>query len=521
MKMNVKIVLAVLLVCFAAMLIACTQERDEEAPSLYWNLDKGAERTAAEDGSYQAMFILNGEQVTLRVPNGEMMAKIDKQGALGLTVDKDGTVTEVTHIADMPQYYYLAYDYYLQSVGGNAVKLNSQGSYNGKEVVFKYDDNTKIIDVSDFAQVKGEATTLQKGDGITVVSNSDGSIAYVLVTERQGVFVTEKRYCPICEEEVTFTNWFSSASMPFSSGHYYIEKDIELGMTTTVSSADITLDLNGKTVTMVSEGRRFYTLGDGAVLNIIDTAGEGRAVVANAAKGPCTDGMFVQMAGFGCELNIHSGILDATNSVSNCGGLIDNKNGVLNVYGGTLLGGTTYGVGGGAIIVQNEVNIYGGEIIGGNCADLNGVKVNPPGGGCIRHNGQTTILNIYGGTIKGGTTEYHGGCIFINGPMNLYGGTITGGSAGQSGGGLYVSAQGSVNIGGDVIITDNEDGDLYFSEGRTMTVAEQGLGNATLSIDMEKPGTFVANEVPKDKVGCFVTDDGKIVRNADGTLGIK
>lgn len=521
MKKIILIALAVLLVLSAAMLCGCSPKEDTSDPFLYWNADKGMERTPEADGSYQVNFLKNGEQVTYRVTDEAMMTRIDAQKAMGLVLDGD-TITEAIYLADMPQYY-LALNYTVQSIGGSKVKFNSLRSFSGMEVLVEIDESISVLDVSEYAEVKGTPTTLQKGDGVTIIANGDGSVNTIFVDGRQGIFTTQMRYCPICEKDVEFTNWFSSASMPFFSGHFYLEKDIELAMSTSTGQGEITLDLNGKTVTMVKEGQRFYTLGEGSILNLIDTVGGGKAVVASSGAGPFMDGMFVRMDGFGCEFNMYSGTIDASNAVANHGVIVNNYNGVLNVYGGTMIGGTTFGVGGGAIIVQSHVNIYGGEIIGGHCHDLGGYKDNPPGGGTIRHNGTTTTLNIFGGIIKGGKSEYVGGCIYINGPATISGDVlITGGSAKQGGGGLYVNITGEPTISGDVKIIDNEDGDLCLSTGRLIAIGEAGLGeNAKLGISMETPGVFTSSAVDADQAKCFFSSTGKIARNSDGTLSLK
>lgn len=522
MKKNILLLPMMLLLCMA-MLWGCGQKNDEtpQIPAVYWNADRGIERVAEADGSYNVLFILNGQQTTLRITDKTLLDFLDLHDAVGLSIDDSGTVTAVSALADMPQYYLLL-DNYVQSVGKTSVKFNAHIGFSGKETVLTYEEGTPIIDVSDFAAEKGEATFLQKGDGVTVLANPDGSVNTFFVNKRQGIHFTEKRYCPLCETEVNFSNWFSTVSMPNAPGHYFIEHDLNMSAATYAGVAgDITLDLNGKTITMVKEGQRFYTLGEGVILNLIDTVGNGRAVVASAGNGPYKAGMFVRQEGYGCEFNFYSGTLDGTNAVCDYGCLVDNFNGTLNVYGGTMLGGTTYGVGGGAIIVQNLVNIYGGEIIGGNCADLGGYKNNPPGGGAIRHNGNARILNIYGGVIRDGTTEYRGGCIFANGITNIYGGTITGGSADMAGGGLYVDSGATLTISGDVTIADNENGNLYFHSGKTMAVGEAGLGQINIGVSGDAAGTFTSTPVPSDKISGFTADTGKIVKNSNGTLGIK
>ncbi len=522
MKKILLISLAVLLILSATMLYGCGGKEDSAASTLYWNADRGAERIPEADGSYQVNFLKDGQLFTYRVADQAMMTRIDSQKAMGLSIDKNGTITEAVFLADMPQYY-LALNYTVQSIGGNKIKLNSLRTFAGTEVLVELDENTPVLDVSQYAETKGTPTTLQKGDGVTVIANANGSVNTIFVDGRQGIYTTQMRYCPICEKDVAFTNWFSSASMPFFSGHFYLEKDIELAASTSTGQGEITLDLNGKTITMVKEGQRFYTQGEGSILNVIDTVGGGKAVVASGGEGPFKFGMFTRMDGYGCEFNMYSGTIDASNAVCDYGCIVDNYNGVFNMYGGTLIGGTTYGVGGGAIIVQNHVNIYGGEIIGGHCHDLGGYKNNPPGGGTIRHNGTTSTLNIFGGIIRGGKSEYVGGCIYINGTATISGDVlITGGSAKQGGGGLYVNTTGVPIISGNVQIIDNEDGDLYFFEGRLLTIGETGLGeDAKLGISMDTPGVFTANAVPADLVKCFFSNSGRISRNSDGTLSLK
>ncbi len=499
-----------------------TEDNRVAKAQLYWNADKGMERAAEADGSYQVSFLRNGQLSTLRVADKETMDRIDSQKAVGLLVDKNNTVTDVFFMADMPQSF-LALNYTVQSMGGNYVKINSLRTFNGVQLMFELTENIPVYDVSEYAEIKGTPTTLQKGDGVTIISDNDGTILAVYVDNRQGIYTTTKRYCPICEKDVDFTNWFSAASMPFMSGHYYLEKDIDLAMSTSVGSGEITIDLNGKTITMINEGQRFYTIGEYVILNLIDTVGDGKAVVASGGKGPFRAGMFVRMDGYGCEFNMYSGTIDASNAVCDYGCIVDNYNGVFNMYGGTLIGGTTYGVGGGAVIVQNHVNIYGGEIIGGYCADLDGYKNNPPGGGCIRHNGAVQTLNIYGGIIRDGKTDYHGGCIYSNGPTFISGNAIiTGGSAALAGGGVYASVTADITISGSPNISGNENGDLYFSEAQTVTIGEDGLNeDAKICIDMEIPATFTENPVAADRIKCFSCTRGKIVRNADGTLQLK
>ncbi len=273
---------------------------------------------------------------------------------------------------------------------------------------------------------------------------------------------------------------------------------------------------------MKSWQKPLYTVSDEATLNVIDSVGGGTAIIASAGKGTYDSGLFVQTAGFRSVFNMYSGIIDATNCIADCGCIVDNVDGVFNMFGGTFLGGTTYGVGGGAIIVQNEVNIYGGEIIGGDCSDMPGVKSNPPGGGCIRHNGKIKALNIYGGVIKGGSTDYNGGCIYINGPLKLHGGTISGGSAAQAGGGIYVAEFGSIDLMGDAVVADNEGSDIYLSSEAAITINEEGLGDAKIGIAMANPGKFTLNAVVQDKASCFfASNGGKISRNGDGTLSLK
>jgi len=153
--------------------------------------------------------------------------------------------------------------------------------------------------------------------------------------------------------------------------------------------------------------------------------------------------------------------------------------GTFNMYGGTIQGGLSknggngggvYGSGSsvlnlmGGTIKDGESTSYGGNIagwtttvnIGGTVLIENGIA--PSGGANIYIPNSKMIVNITGGTIRGGETKL-GGNIYVNkntngGSLNISGGVIEGGVATAkdgAGGNIYVTETGVLTITGGVI----------------------------------------------------------------------
>ena len=90
------------------------------------------------------------------------------------------------------------------------------------------------------------------------------------------------------------------------------------------------------------------------------------------------------------------------------------------------------------------LNIYGGTLQGVGSSDKTGGTI---------HLGNNSTINIYGGTIVGGTASCGGAINMESGALNIYGGTITSGTATDSGKCVYVGG-GSVSLSGTPAIEE-------------------------------------------------------------------
>ena len=297
--------------------------------------------------------------------------------------------------------------------------------------------------------------------------------------------------------------WYNPYSMP-TSGKYYLTCDITITSTGTASgsesvitniSGDLTLCLNGYSVD-VGSGIRFNGLYQNITVNICDCKGTG--AINTARRNNSLVQLFYTRAAYdgvatSHTINIWSGNFVGSKYCSTGGIFAINGTHTLNIYGGTLTGGTAIGKPtvyphGSAIYLQSGAtcNMYGGTITGGTTV----VQVAIPeylggkGGHIYINNG---TLNMYGGTISGGkvtTTDSNypgqGGNIYVTGSgvLNLRGGTITDGEAAK-GPNIMVTDGGSINIY-DVAVTTGftaEDTATvdYSSAGSSVTVAKDGI----------------------------------------------
>ena len=449
---------------------------EEEPPvKLYWNVDRGTERTANPDGIVDARFFCDGELITLPVHDMELMERIDRTDLTALVVS-DGVVCLTVHLSELPSYNLLCLDYCVQSMASSTVKVNANEQLTGKEVVLKLKD-VPIYNVSAVATVPGEEAQLQKGDLVSAVLDEKGELLCVYITGREGVYAPVMRHCDHCKKEVEFLNWFRTNALPTVSGHYYLEGDVTLSGTQIIGNHDITLDLNGCTIKQITEGEGIYLMRDGCVLTIMDSAGTGKLIPCSTANDPyytVWKGLCVRMDTNAKELNIYGGTFDGSAATAQHCTTVDNMMGTMNIYGGTFIGGQTYGAGGATIMAQDRTNIYGGTFIGGISHDTDYATDAIKGGGNVFVAGSSTV-HIYGGTFEGGEAEVLGGNFLVYGKLYLHGGTITGGTAGEAGNTLYCEQRGSLFFEGSVTIQ----GEVLVEEGATLETGSEFIGKVT------------------------------------------
>lgn len=249
---------------------------------------------------------------------------------------------------------------------------------------------------------------------------------------------------------MAYTPWME-AGLPKTSGTFYLTEDVTVSTTINLGDAQqLTIDLNGKTVTSTCLDRLFIVNNTSVKLTILDTVGTGRIIL-----GGTNGGAFAHLVNKGNkELTIYGGTIDGSAVVATAkrsGSVISSHQNTaaatVNIHGGTLIGGRNeYENGGGTIYMtvgtgtSATLNITGGTITGGTAGGTGDAS-----GGNI-YIASNTVLNISGGTIQNGVSEKHGGNIHLSqgAVMNMSGGTILNGRAKTHGGNIY--CKGTINL---------------------------------------------------------------------------
>ena len=276
--------------------------------------------------------------------------------------------------------------------------------------------------------------------------------------------------------DVTFTAWTGTTSLPNAAGNYYLTKDVTLPYKWEVPSGVTNLCLNGKTVSNSNN-------------DLMDL----RAIVI-WINGSCT-------------LNLYD--------CQNTGNITGGKNGgvynagTFHMHGGKISGNTAVGANGSGVAVGNGgiFHMYGGEI-SGNPAD------DPGGGVAVRFGG---TFHMYGGKIDGNP----GGGVYVRGTFEMDGGEISGNRANivnLLGGGVYVDVAGTFAVGGSAVISGNTaDGaasNVYLSNGRTITAASENplsgsakIGVTTYSAPTEGNPVNITGHNKGDYSSYFTSDN--------------
>lgn len=286
--------------------------------------------------------------------------------------------------------------------------------------------------------------------------------------------------------EVVFEEWTSTTSLPTGSAYagksYYLANDVTISGQQSFGYFSISEDLlnnlclNGHTITYVaSSGDRAISLhhtvatqGDyKCTLNICDCSRSMAGKITTTEITKSTTGTLIWVREVCSELNLYSGTIDATNIQNNNGAYYTGAvytNGVFNMYGGKILGGTASN--GAAVFVakanDGAFNMYGGEIVGGTAM---GTQAATHGMGGAVYVSANTTANISGGTITGGTATslssdgglggavYSAGTLTISDDAEIIGGTAVHASIGSGygmGGSVYIAGGTSAMTGGTI-----------------------------------------------------------------------
>ena len=254
-----------------------------------------------------------------------------------------------------------------------------------------------------------------------------------------------------CKTEVQFNEWDSANSLP-TSGNYYLTKNVTLSTEQPITG-DVTLCLNGYKI----EAASGVTVN--GTLTITDCVGSGSIVGADKQH----TGVFIQKNG---TLNLYGGTIKnfAKGAVNNGtfnmygGKLTKNSQGVsntetFNMHGGTITENSGF-LNGAGVCNDGSFTMSGGDITNNTTSQSSGSGY---GGGVYNNN----RFEMTGGTITGNTAKNYGGGGVYSGSETtyIYGGRITNNNAYSLGGDVYAKEGCGVHLKGKVIIgADNSYG---------------------------------------------------------------
>ena len=311
--------------------------------------------------------------------------------------------------------------------------------------------------------------------------------------------------------------WEETDSLPNTAGSYYLTQNVTLKKEWEVP-ADITLCLNGKSITLDAAGAVIYKQSYDLTLTLYDCKGSGTITHGTDSTGTTYNGCGVSM--YSGTFNMYGGAI-TNNSCGSSGGGVYVERGTFNMYGGAITNNSCGLSGGGVYVDRGTFNMSGGEIssnisgesgggielsssiftMTGGSISQNKAENGYYGGGIDVSCGSTFTMN--GGTITG-NTSYTGGGVYVgtavenygNNTFNMNGGTITDNTATntgfETGGGVYVAQDGIFTVSGAAKITDNkrneENNNVYL---RPETITITGALDRDASIGVTTPSVAV------------------------------
>lgn len=481
-----KKILCLLLACLLMFAVAaCRGEQsgpavaEDGAVKLYWNVDRDTyvgdssagmnSRTRGDDGFYSVRFAIRGEQVTYKVEKARLLEKIDSMDIMGLQIDDRGVITKVYdpgeitggEVASM-RYVVIASDTTITVSTDEALEKDYQ--------FFDIAENAGIYNVTGMDPV-GMADVAIPGDRIRAFVNTEGLITHVFIVERYGYWggETVTKQCSHCNQEVNWRVWEEKNALPTDSSHWILDNKVMLSAQQKIlQNREIILDLNGYTVTGPDSKRVYAMTGENAYLAILDSSESGSGKIVASGSPDNGSVIYIRYGTF----ELFGGTIDASQIATQqyASAVRVNTDCVFNMYGGTIIGGqvvapedpenaiTNSGYGG-TMYVSGTMNLYDGSISGGSCVKSGGnIFV-----------GRTGTLNLYGGQIRDGYAAEKGGNIAGTGKVNVYAATVSGGKAEIYGGNFFVGNGGLLTLDDSMALvsegTAKQGGNIYIEKG--------------------------------------------------------
>ena len=315
-------------------------------------------------------------------------------------------------------------------------------------------------------------------------------------------------------DDISFTAWTATNSMPTEAGNYYLANDVTISSTWSVPSGMTNLCLNGHGIIMTGT-QRVILVPSGSTLNLYDCGTE--AVHKFTVTNPSAGG---------------AGLAKVNDSL---------ESGYQTFTGGYITGGNA-GQGGGVYVAGGTFKMAGGNIIGNKATskgyyDGGGVRLSAGSrfvmtGGAIQYN--TSVGRGGGlGIVNDATAELSGDAkiAYNRSNDNDWGGGISSFGAlsisgnvkitNNKGGSALHPQQGSFNVSGAPVIFDNEVSAGNILLGIKINVAGTLTEGAKIGVYQENTDVFTdSSDTTYNDASKFVSDNPNysVMKNTDGQL---
>ena len=459
-----------------------TEQTQPGTYTLYWNLDRVqydgkseagmSGRMPESDGYFHIRLFCDGEELTVKTADRRVVNKLDTMSLFGLVFDEDGFAVDVLSLDQLPLER-IGWGFYVQSVGGKTVKLNSSDTLEGMEVLVEGDSDTRFYDMTGASGPVGNVDMPTAMDRVYTIADLNGNVTHMFIYDRTHYMKYHEAYCQHCEQNVQWGEWTRTDTIPSKTGHYQMMTDVkDVKQVSYKADTKICLDLNGHEIHGAKDSRIISLHNAGCALAIMDTSeGQTGKLVGHSEASPQGGVVWVRYGQF----HLYSGTLDGSDMISRLNGTVVQvpKNAFFYMHGGTILGGTaapqrsengkyTYGLGG-SVQVTGTMRMYGGTIRGGKSpavyyTDAKGKLAIARGMGGNIFLASGSVMEMTGGSVLYGYAGNVGGNIMMDGTaeLTLSGGTIAGGwtdarVANKHGGNIYVGGKSVIRMSGGSI----------------------------------------------------------------------
>lgn len=153
---------------------------------LCWNPDRGSftelsPRKPDIYGFFTLRMVCDGQLVEYQAADRQLVELIDTMDLVGLAFDESGILVDAVEPKTAAAE--LATDYYIRSLEGTALEVNSALDMGGMPVTVTLEDTVYITDVR--PESLGQLPQLQPMDRVTVYGTADGRATHVFLTWRQ------------------------------------------------------------------------------------------------------------------------------------------------------------------------------------------------------------------------------------------------------------------------------------------------------------------------------------------------